>query len=165
MKKLFCLVLSVLLLSLCGCSQGKQDVVGESDSRHTATPEELIDMYFEYIESGNAAGFASLYSEKYNRDMYPDTEDYAEAVSRKDAIFVTFKGYGLEYLETINSSFSYETYPENNIEAVMQGYDNANGYGKIDCEACFVHPVDGDKAVVPFNFIFVQIDGVWYIII
>ncbi len=165
MKKFLCIILSVLLLTFCGCSQKQKVTVNEADSdpRLSATPEKLVNLYFEYIETENAEGFASLYSEKYNSDLYSDTKNYAEAVSKKDAVFVTYKGYKLEYLETSNSSFSYEAHPENNSEAIMLGYDNANGYGKIDCEACFVHPVDGDKAVVPFNFVFVQIDGVWYI--
>jgi len=163
-KKLLCIILSILLLTFCGCSQEKQKAVSEADvnSRLTATPEELIELYFEYLENENAAGIASLYSEKHNMDLYPDTENYAEAVSKKDAIFVTYKGYKLEYLETSSSSFSYEMYPENNTEAVMQGYDNANGYGKINCEAHFLHPIDGDRAIVPFNFVFVQINGIWY---
>ncbi len=165
MKKLLFIILSVLFLFLCACSQNSKDIVSKSDSesRLTASPEKLVNMYFEYIEDGNAAGIVSLYSEKYNRDLYPDTENYADAVSNKDALYVTYKGYALKYSEIINSSFSYEAHPENNSEAVMLGYDNANGYGEIKCEAHFVHPVDGDKAVVPFDFIFVQIDGVWYI--
>lgn len=168
MRKLLIVIFSALIF-LCGCSQEKQTVISETDARLSATPDELVELYFEYLEDEDYDSIKALYPEGFSeKERFPYAEDYGLEFVPLTELYDQYKGYELDRLDIFSYSFDLEmhsggarsTHADYNE---WYGYDS-NGFGKINSDAYLENYKKGESAIVQFNFLFMKIAGVWYFI-
>ncbi len=169
MRKLLFVFIFALFFTLCGCSENVGESVSETDARLTATPEELVGLYFEYLYKEDYESISELYPEGFDsKEPYPYAEDLGLGFVPLAELYEQFKGYRLESLDIFDYSFDLEMH-SGNAQEIHADYNEwygyySDGFGKINCGVHLENYKKGDGGIYQFNFLFMRIDGVWYLI-